>query len=179
MAKKKRECYILDGYNIIHAWPELRKRSGNLAEARLALVHEMAEYGAFESFDMMIVFDAMFTEDEGHEEMVNAHTHVIYTRAGETADSRIERLAYDLVRAGREVHVVTSDGAEQSVILGAGAYRIPAPAFRKTVRRTQEQLRREFVGKTAATPTVARLDVSDRLDAATAARLDALRKEKD
>ena len=108
MAKKKRECYILDGYNIIHAWPELRKRSGNLAEARLALVHEMAEYGAFESFDMMIVFDAMFTEDEGHEEMVNAHTHVIYTRAGETADSRIERLAYDLVRAGREVHVVTS-----------------------------------------------------------------------
>lgn len=177
MAEKERECYILDGYNIINAWPELQRLRAALAEARAALVHEMAEYGAFECLDMVIVFDAMFTEDEEHEEAVNAHTRVIYTGAGETADSRIERLAYALVRAGREVHVVTSDGAEQSVILGAGAYRIPVLEFRKVVRRTQKQLRREFIGHT--TPTIARLDVSERLDAATAARLDALRKGQD
>ena len=174
---RTRECYILDGYNIVGAWPELKKLGNALAEARDALIHEMAEYGAYECFDMILVFDAMFTEDEEHEERVNAHTRVLYTGAGETADSCIERLAYELVRAGREVHVVTSDGAEQSVILGAGAYRIPALEFRKIVRRTQKQLRRDFVGH--ATPTVARLDVSERLDAATAAKLDALRKGQD
>ena len=176
MAKKKRECYILDGYNIIHAWPELRKRSGKLAEARLALVHEMAEYGAFESFDMMIVFDAMFTEDEGHEEMVNAHTHVIYTRAGETADSRIERLAYDLVRAGREVHVVTSDGAEQSVILGAGAYRITSPELRHSVKKAKKLMKTEYIG--AHTQPLGRIEVHERLDRDTLARLEELRRRK-
>ena len=176
MAKKKRECYILDGYNIIHAWPELRKRSGNLAEARLALVHEMAEYGAFESFDMMIVFDAMFTEDEGHEEMVNAHTHVIYTRAGETADSRIERLAYDLVRAGREVHVVTSDGAEQSVILGAGAYRITSPELRRSVKKAKKLMKAEYMNPHIQ--PLARSELHERIDSDTLARLEELRRGK-
>lgn len=177
MMSKKRENYLIDGYNVINSWPELVKLKNNLEEARHQLVQTLAEYAAYEKFDMVVVFDAMFTEDEEHVEVLNKHFSLIYTGAGETADSRIERLSYDLVRAGKEVHVVTSDGAEQSVILGAGAYRIPSLEFRKAVKRAKKQLQKEFVGHT--TPTVARLDVQERLDADTVSKLDALRKRRD
>ena len=121
--KRQRECFLIDGYNVIYAWPELSQFAvAELAQARDRLIHLLMEYGAFEQYEVTIVFDALFTSDEGHEERHGAHVTVLYTAAGETADSRIERLAYDLVRSGREVHVVTSDGAEQSVILGVGAW---------------------------------------------------------
>lgn len=176
MGRKKWESYLIDGYNVINSWPELKKITADLATARDTLTHILAEYGAFEKYDITIVFDAMFTDDDEHAEQINPHLLIIYTGAGETADSCIERLSYDLVRRGKEVHVVTSDGAEQSVILGAGAYRIPSLEFRKMVRRTKQQLTKEFVGHTS--PTVARLDVQERLDAATVDKLDQLRKQR-
>ena len=155
-AQREPAYYLIDGYNVINAWPELIRLRSNLDEARDVLIRILTEYGAFEDYEMTVVFDAFATDEEEHTLEISSRMRVIYTATGETADSCIERLAYELVRAGREVHVVTSDGAEQSVILGAGAYRIPALEFRKIVRRTQKQLRRDFVGRT--TPTIARLE---------------------
>lgn len=174
---RQREHYLIDGYNVINAWPELQKLLGDLSEARDRLTHLLAEYGAFEHYDITIVFDAAFTDDEEHLERVNAHTQVIYTGAGETADSRLERLAYEEAGRGREVYVVTSDAAVESMILGAGASRIPSLEFRKTVRRAKKDLRKEYLG--AQRLPQARYVVSDRLDAATARKLDALRKGQD
>ncbi len=172
----KREHYIIDGYNVIHAWPELNVLQGELAEARDRLIHILSEYGAYEKYDVTIVFDALFTEDEEHAEQMGEHLKVIYTGAGTTADSYIERLAYDLVRRGREVHVVSSDGDVESVILGVGAYRHPASEFRRTVRRTKQHLREKYLGPVKI-PLI-RSEVGDRLDSDTAAKLDALRKRK-
>lgn len=171
---RKREHYIIDGYNVINSWPELIRLRNDLSEARDKLVHQLAEYGAYEKLDITIVFDAMFTDDEEHHEKVNEHMELIYTGEGETADSCIERLAYDSVRCGREVHVVTSDGAEQSVILGAGAFRIPSSEFRKFVHRIKKQLKKEYLGH--VTLPVSRLEIEDRLDSDTVKKLDALRK---
>ena len=176
MGKKKWEYYLIDGYNVINCWPELKKMSADLAEARDMLVSILSEYGAYEKYNIVIVFDAMFTDNDEHREKINKHLNLIYTGSGETADSCIERLSYELVRAGKEVYVVTSDGAEQSVILGAGACRIPSLEFRKMVRRTKKQLTAEFVGHTS--PTVARLDVQERLDAEMVKKLDWLRKQQ-
>jgi len=173
---RKREVYLVDGYNVINSWPELLRLKNQIGEARHELTQELIEYAAYEKYDMTLVFDALFTEDEERAEKHGAHFTVIYTGAGETADSCIERLAYDFVREGREVHVVTSDGAEQSVILGAGAYRIPSLEFRKIVKRTRKALHKEFVVHTH--PTVARLDVEERLDRDTVRRLDELRKQR-
>ena len=172
--RRQREHFIIDGYNVINSWPELIKLQDDLSKARDELVHILTEYGAYENYDIVVVFDAMFTEDEEHHESINDHMQVIYTGAGETADSCIERLAYALVRQGREVHVVTSDGAEQSVILGAGAYRIPSLEFRKFVQRTRKMLQKEYLGP--VTNPVIRLEVQDRLDADTVKKMDALRK---
>ena len=90
--------------------------------------------------DMTVVFDALFASGEEHREQAAPHFEIIYTGEGVTADSCIERLAYESVRASREVHVVTSDGAEQSAILGAGAYRISSAELWRRVKRTKKKI---------------------------------------
>lgn len=170
------EYYLVDGYNVINAWPELIRLRGNLDEARDVLVHILTEYGAFENYEMTVVFDAFFTEDEEHALQITDRMRVIYTGAGETADSCIERLAYTAVRAGREVHVVTSDGAEQSVILGAGAYRITSPELRRSVKKAKKLMKAEYIG--AHTQPLGRIEVYERLDRDTLARLEEMRRKK-
>lgn len=175
---RARECeyYIVDGYNVINAWPELIRLRGNLDEARDVLVRILAEYGAFENYEMTIVFDALFTEDEERVIELGRRLRVIYTGAGETADSCIERIAYRAVREGREVHVVTSDSAEQSVILGAGAYRIPSPELRRSVKKAKNLMKAEYIMK--HTQPAGRIEVHERLDPATVAQLEELRRKK-
>ena len=148
----------------------------DLSEARDKLVHMLAEYGAYEKYDMTVVFDALFTADDERVEQVNKHLEVVYTGKGETADSYIERLAYDSVRMGREVHVVTSDGAEQAVILGAGAYRHPSGEFHRMVKRAKKEIKDKYLGKVVL--PISRNEIGSRIDAETLAKLDALRKSK-
>ena len=174
--KRIRKILIIDGYNVINAWPELMRLRGNLNEARDVLVHILTEYGAFENYEMIVVFDAFFTEEEEHELQISDRMKVIYTGAGETADSCIERLAYTAVRAGREVYVVTSDGAEQSVILGAGAYRITSPELRRSVKKAKKLMKAEYM--TPHSRPLGRIEVHERLDYDTRARLEELRRRK-
>ena len=174
--QRKSEYYLVDGYNVINAWPELMRLRGNLNEARDVLVHILTEYGAFENYEMTVVFDAFFTEEEEHELQISDRMKVIYTGAGETADSCIERLAYTAVRAGREVYVVTSDGAEQSVILGAGAYRITSPELRRSVKKAKKLMKAEYMNPHSR--SLGRIEVHERLDYDTRARLEELRRRK-
>ncbi|WP_297964006.1 NYN domain-containing protein [uncultured Anaerovibrio sp.] len=176
MRKKPREYYLVDGYNVINSWPELMKLRNNLAEARDTLIRMLSEYGAYEHYEMLVVFDALFTDCEEHVEKIHDHFIVVYTGKGETADSYIERHAYDYVRMGREVHVVTSDGAEQSVILGAGAYRHPSKEFHRILKRAKKELRQGYLDKHVF--PVSRNEVSSHLDPDTLAKLDAMRKMK-
>lgn len=174
---KNSEHFIVDGYNLIYASKELKEMMSDLSAARDRLLHILSEYGAYEKYRITVVFDAPNTLDDEHGETIDEYLRVIYTGAGETADSRIERLAYDLARQKATVYVVTSDGAEQSVVLGAGGYRIPSREFVKMLRRTKNHIRGEYVGKNIL--PLARHDVSTRIDADTAAKLDALRKERE
>ena len=174
--ERKREHYLLDGYNIIHSWPELLELAGELKNARDRLADIVLEYGAYEHYDITVVFDALFTTDEAHEEKINPHFTIIYTEHGETADSYIERLAYELVRRDYVVHVVTSDGAEQSVILGAGAYRLPSREFRRLVYRSKQKMREKYVEK--RNEPLIRNAVGSRLTEDVATKLDKLRKNQ-
>ena len=124
MSKKKREYYLVDGYNLIHVWKELNTE--DFAAARDQLTNILIEYGAYEKFDITLVFDAGSTEEEEHVETYGDHFKVIYSGLGETADNVIERLVYELVKQRKEIHVVSSDAVIESVILGAGAYRHPS-----------------------------------------------------
>ena len=87
--RRQREHFIVDGYNVINAWPELIALQKDLSEARDRLIHVLAEYGAYEKYDVTIVFDALFTSDEMHYEKVSDHLETIYTGEGETAAAAI------------------------------------------------------------------------------------------
>ena len=175
-AQREPAYYLIDGYNVINAWPELIRLRSNLDEARDVLIRILTEYGAFENYEMTVVFDAFATDEEEHTLEISSRMRVIYTATGETADSCIERLAYTAVRMGREVHVVTSDGAEQSLILGAGAYRITSPELRRSVKKTKKLMRAEYIS--THTKLLGRIEVHERIDQVTLARLEELRRKK-
>lgn len=174
MGRMKRERLILDGYNVINAWPELVALK-DIDHARDKLADLMAEYGAYRHYDVTIVFDALFTNFKKTCRAVNANLQIVFTDEGETADSYIEKLAYQLVKDGYEVYVVTSDWAEQTVILGAGAYRMSSRELRKAVLKTKRKIAEEYMHKPEL---VSRRELGCRIKDDVARKLDELRKRK-
>lgn len=117
------DILLVDGYNIIGAWPELRElKNRDLAAARDRLIELMAEYQGYSGYRVIVVFDAHYVQ--GIETKVKNHkVEVIYTKENETADERIEKLAKELSNRRTQIHVATSDFTEQWVIFGQGALR--------------------------------------------------------
>lgn len=175
MRKRKREYFLIDAYNVINAWPELVALRDNLEYARDKLIDILTEYGIFEHYDITIVFDALYTNQQEIVEHINDNMRLIYTAEGETADSCIEKLAYLLVRQDKTVYVVTSDYAEQTVILGTGAYRMASLELRRNVRKTKKKIREEY---TVENPLkLNRRELGGRISDEAARRLDELRKQ--
>ena len=114
---------LVDGYNMIGAWKELRSlRDKNIEDARDRLVELMAEYKAVKGWRVIIVFDAHLVP--GTEQLYIQHdVEVIFTRKNETADERIEKLSTDLKGRKIQIHVATSDMTGQNVVFGHGALR--------------------------------------------------------
>ena len=90
------DILLVDGYNIIGAWPELRAlKEQDLAAARDRLVEIMAEYQAYYRYRVIIVFDAYYVQ--GIEKKYKNHkVEVIFTKENETADERIEKMAISI-----------------------------------------------------------------------------------
>ncbi len=123
---RMKDILLVDGYNMIGAWPELRVlKDKDLSLARDRLIEIMAEYQAYTGYEVKVIFDAHMVDGSGKKE--NAHRiDVIYTRKNETADERIEKLVHELKRIDTRIHVATSDFTEQSLTFGSGALRISA-----------------------------------------------------
>lgn len=120
------DILIVDGYNIIGAWPELIElKTKDLASARDRLIEIMADYQGFTGRKVIIVFDAY--EVKGIEKRYQNHkVEVIFTKIEETADERIEKLAIELSNRRTQIYVATSDFTEQWAIFGQGALRLSA-----------------------------------------------------
>ena len=135
------EYLLVDGYNIIFAWDDLAaiaKEDMDLARSRL--VNLMCNYRGLHRCEVILVFDAYRIKgNTGSFETVN-NISVVYTKEAETADSYIERTTHELSKNYR-VQVATSDRMEQLIIIGNGAMRISADAFRKEVDRTEAAMR--------------------------------------
>jgi len=171
---KQRPHYLVDGYNLIHVWQEIN--TDDLSTAREILIRNLHEYGAYEKFEITLVFDAARSEDEERREIYDDFFRVIYSAFNETADNVIERLSYEEVRKKREVHVVSSDATIETVILGAGAYRHPSREFYRAVKRAKQFLRKKYLDD--VTLPVVRNEVGDRIGADVFAKLEKLRRAK-
>ena len=122
---------LVDGYNIIFAWDDLKKISEeNLDAARAELVNMMCNYQGYAGCELILVFDAYKVKGKHREVERHSNINIVYTKESETADSYIERVTHELSKKHR-VRVATSDGQEQMIILGNGALRISATDFRK------------------------------------------------
>ncbi|GLC89985.1 NYN domain-containing protein [Lysinibacillus piscis] len=138
---------LVDGYNMIGAWKELRPlRDTNFEDARRRLIELMAEYKATMGWRVIIVFDAHLVPGV-EQTYIENDVEVIYTRKNETADERIEKMTRDLKARNVQIHVATSDMAEQSVIFGNGALRKSARELEIDVGIIQHRITHDVKGK--------------------------------
>ncbi len=134
------EYLLVDGYNIIFAWDELKAIAReNLDAARKALCDLLCNYQGYQNCVVIAVFDA-YKVKGGLGSVEKYHNiHVVYTKEAETADAYIERATYEIGKKHR-VKVATSDGPEQLIILGHGALRLSASNFRQELEQVQGQI---------------------------------------
>ena len=137
------EDYLLvDGYNIIFAWPDLKELSrSSLEGARKSLMDILSNYRGFHPCELILVFDAYKVHRNPGTQEEYGGIHVVYTKEAETADNYIERAIRKLARdRDNRIRVATSDGLEQVIILGGGALRISAMEFRREVEAAQVEI---------------------------------------
>ena len=149
-----REEYLLvDGYNIIFSWDELRELSENdLAAARGKLADILCNYQGYRKCTLILVFDAYKVEG-GPGEVARYHNiHIVYTKEAETADQYIEKTVRKIARR-HSVTVATSDALEQVIILGQGARRMSADGLREEVELALQEIRGEHLSREGALRT--------------------------
>ncbi len=136
------ENYLLvDGYNIIFAWEELKDLAKtNLDAARGRLMDILCDYQGFTKCHLILVFDAYKVKGNPGEVGKYHNIHVVYTKEAETADMYIEKATKEIAPNHR-VRVATSDGLEQLIIMGHGAMRVSAAEFYREVMETKKKVR--------------------------------------
>ena len=149
--EEKREQYLLiDGYNIIFAWEELRELAErNIDSARGKLLDILCNYQGAKKCQVIAVFDAYRVQGHKTEFLDYHNIHVVYTKEAETADQYIEKFAHDNA-SKYDVTVATSDRLEQIIIRGQGCRLISAREFWEETERTNEEIRLEFEDKKPA-----------------------------
>lgn len=148
--RQQTEYLLVDGYNIIFAWEELKALAEeNLDAARTALLEQLSNYRAFTQKRLIAVFDAYKVPGQ-QEECFDYHgVSVVFTREAQTADQYIERLVHNMNRQYR-VTVASSDRLEQMIIWGEGGTLLSAGGLREELDRAQRQLRSEHLSRLRA-----------------------------
>ena len=142
--EKKEEFLLVDGYNIIFAWEELRELAArNIDSARDRLMDIMSNYQGFLGSTLILVYDAYKVKGNPGTVMKYHNIHVVYTKEAETADQYIEKTVHEIGKK-HHVTVATSDGLEQMIIWGDGAIRMSAAGLKQAVEEAAKQLREEY-----------------------------------
>ena len=145
--KSEKEYLLVDGYNIIFAWDELRNLAqGDVKAARDSLMDRLSNYAGFTKKNVICVFDA-YKVPGGTEQIYRYHNiDVIFTREAETADQYIEKAAHELTKQ-YQVTVATSDAIEQIIIYGAGAVRLSARNFESEVVNAEREMQAQYIAQ--------------------------------
>jgi predicted RNA-binding protein with PIN domain len=143
---------LVDGYNVIKRDVSLHSLGAkNLAAARQLLINQLANRYRHTPYQVIVVFDG----NETSEQTTQDHrVRIIYSRAGETADSVIAHLAATARAAGREVELYSDDAeVQQSVARQGGAVHTSAqltkhlnaaPSNLARLSHHRQQVRRQY-----------------------------------
>ena len=134
------EYLLVDGYNILYAWDELRElMKVTLDGARHRLMDMLCNYQGYRRCNLIVVFDA-YKVAGGTGSVQDYHNiHVVYTKEAETADQYIEKFAHEMGRKYR-VTVATSDGLEQVIIRSQGCLLMSASDLAEDMERVSRQI---------------------------------------
>lgn len=140
----KEEYLLVDGYNVIFAWEELKEIARvSLDGARGRLLDILCNYQAIRGCRLIAVFDAYRVAGHPTEIMDYHNIHVVYTKEAETADQYIEKFAHENSRR-YDVTVATSDGLEQIIIVGEGCHLLSARELEQEVKALGEELMENY-----------------------------------
>jgi len=159
----KKNYLLVDGYNIIHAWKDLRELSkSDLNSARIALLEILSNYQGFRGMTLIAVFDAYKVPGSKGNVEKYRNIYTVYTKEAQTADAYIEKTVHELAK-NNHVTVATSDGLEQIIVFGDGAIRMSAQELFKevencntdiaeTLRRIEPKLKNRICGDSVQNP---------------------------
>ena len=135
-----KEYLIVDGYNIIGAWPELAKLRDeeDMAYARDKLVEELDIHASLTGRIVVVIFDAYLVKGNCGTEEKRGKVQVIFTKEGVTADMAIERLTAQIPKH-EKVYVATSDRLQQETVWGKGALRISASELKREIKMADKE----------------------------------------
>lgn len=145
--KPQKEYLLVDGYNVIYAWEELRELAEtNIDGARGRLMDILSNYQGVKRCTVILVFDAYKVEGFPGEVQKYHNIYVVYTKEAETADQYIEKTAHEI---GRKYHVTvaTSDGTEQVIIRGQGCSLLSAKELHEEIELVKRELRKEYMDR--------------------------------
>ena len=132
---------LVDGYNVIHAWPDLRRLLDESLElARDGLVARLAVLAQVAGTEVTVVFDAHRTRARRETEEVRDGVRVVFTRRGHSADHAIERRAFAAREAGETLQVATSDSFHRDMLRGMGAGVIDTSELLRRVEAAEAEL---------------------------------------
>lgn len=178
MAKQRKKLLIVDGYNVLRSGSRYKRITGpdytddTFNTARERLINDVVNY-AGRDYKAVIVFDGGSNQfSQGALERLG-DVQIMFSRAGETADKVIEKLAFDARERMIETLVVTSDATVQDTVFGGGVDRMSAEGFSSEVGMYYDEARLDETSKVSKKATVA-----SRIPADTLAKLKAMRDGK-
>lgn len=167
----EKEYLLVDGYNIIFAWEDLKELAAvNIDGAREKLMDILCNYQGFKKSTLILVFDAYKVKGNPGSVETYHNIHVVYTKEAETADQYIEKTVHEIGRKYR-VTVATSDQLEQVIILGQGGQRMSARELLEDVIEVSHQIRETARQKSSSEKNY----LFDHLDEETAACMERIR----
>lgn len=171
----KEEYLLVDGYNVIHAWPELKELAEeSMHGARMRLLDALSSYQGIKRCHVIVVFDAYRVEGRHLEEIIDYHNiHVVFTKEAQTADEYIEKFAHGH-KHKYKITVATSDALQQVIIRGAGSSLLSARELREELETSLELAWKEYNKRQPAKRT----SLEEGLSSDTKEQMEELKKEQ-
>ncbi|MFI3207599.1 MAG: translation factor GTPase family protein [Eubacteriales bacterium] len=147
-ATVKKEAYLLvDGYNIIFAWQNLKELAEtNIEGARGKLMDILSNYQGYKKMNLIVVFDAYKVKGNPGSIEKYHNIDVVYTKEAETADAYIEKTVHKMAR-NYDVTVATSDALEQLIIMGQGGHRLSAQGLLEEIIEANHEIQEEHLAQ--------------------------------
>jgi len=136
----RKKYVIIDGYNVIFAWDELKDLAKtNLEAARDRLMDILCNYSAFTKCETILVFDAYKVPSNNGKKFNYNNIRVVFTKEGELGDNYIEKLISDIGK-NDNVRVVTSDNLIQLSAVRFGVVRVSAKEFQREITAVEKNI---------------------------------------